>query len=371
MRLIIIIFVISNAFSMNSQDVNAFYVGHSLSDQIPDMVKSLADDHANVNFDWVYQSIPGAPLRWQWDRKDANDYYANPPHYYGFYDMNGGLPVGNFDVLVLTEAVPRYGNLIEETYEYADSFFVYSNLYNPEIKIYLYEDWHCILSGTPTQCDYDVDSNPWRQRIEDDLSMWESVVDTLNRRFNPTNPVCLIPAAQGLAQVYDSIYAGVLPGLNTIEDIFSDNIHLNDIGKYFVACVHFSTVFATSPVGLTNQLQVWWGGDFEAPSDELAIRFQEIAWNVASNYPNSCIATTVNNINVELENDITNIYPNPVSDFLFIDCERESPESKNFIYNIYGTLVYTTEMNKIDLSFLSPGIYFIKRKNTVLKFIKS
>ena len=176
MRILFLLLIFLSAFQIKAQNTKAFYVGHSLSDQIPDMVKSLANDHPSLNFDWVYQSIPGAPLRWQWERKDADDYTPNPPHYYGFYDENGGLPVGNFDVMVLTEAVPRYGELIEETYEYADSFFVYSNFYNPNIKVYLYEDWHCILSGTPTECDYDVDSNPWKQRIEDVICLCGKVL---------------------------------------------------------------------------------------------------------------------------------------------------------------------------------------------------
>jgi hypothetical protein len=290
--LLIVSVLLSSTLLIGQSNIKAFYIGHSLSDQIPDMVKSLADDHPDVGFDWAYQSIPGAPLRWQWQRKDANDYEGNPPYYYAFYNQEGGLPSGGFDIMVLTEAVPRHWSEwgIFETYQYADSFFVYANTYNPNIKVYLYEDWHCILSGTPTGCDYDIDSNPWRQRIDDDLPMWESVVDTLNARFSPTNPVCLIPATQGLAHVYDSIYAGVMPGLSDINDLFSDNIHLNDVGKYFVACVHFSTIFGTSPIGLTNQLKVWWGGNFEAPTPELALKFQQIAWEVSNTYTQSSLA---------------------------------------------------------------------------------
>lgn len=370
MRTIALLFIILNISSIEAQEVKAFYVGHSLSDQIPDMVKSLANDHVDASFNWVYQSIPGAPLRWQWNRKDANDYIPNPPHYYSFYDENGGLPKGDFDILVLTEAVPRYGDLINETYEFSDSFFVYSKLFNPQIKVYLYEDWHCILSGTPTQCDYDVDSNPWRERIDDDLPMWESVVDTLNSRFNPTNPVCLIPAAQGLAHVYDSIYAGVMPGLTSINEIFSDNIHLNDIGKYFVACVHFSTIFETSPVGLTNQLQVWWGGDFEAPSPELALKFQEIAWEVSTEYQNSCIGSTTNIDDQTNQNNELQVYPNPVYEILFVENDMVNPDQEYMVYNVYGKLVQTSQANKIDVSNLASGIYCLKYGNQSISFIK-
>ncbi len=348
MRKINLIFItlllITGSSQVFSQSINSFYIGHSLSDQIPDMVKSLAVDHSDVEFDWVYQSIPGAPLRWQWDRKEENDYVANPPYYYPFYDQEGGLPAGNFNTLVLTESVPRYGELINETYEYADSFFVYANEYNPNIKVYLYEDWHCVLSGTPTGCDYDVDSNPWRQRLEDDLPMWESVVDTLNTLYSPENPVCLIPAAQGLAHVYDSIYAGVMPGLTDILDIFSDNIHLTDVGKYFVACVHFATLFETSPVGLTNQTQVWWGGDFEAPSPELALKFQEIAWMIANEYPNSCLSTTTSlyeNDLIKEEFSLEN-YPNPFSSSTEIEWQSShAGQTTLIIVDIFGKKVTT------------------------------
>jgi hypothetical protein len=131
---LIVCVLLSTSF-LNAQTTRAFYIGHSLSDQIPDMVKSLADNHQDVAFAWAYQSIPGAPLRWQWDRKGANDYEGNPPHYYAFYNQVGGLRSGDFDVMVLTEAVPRYGELIQETYQYTDSFFVYAKTYNPNIRV--------------------------------------------------------------------------------------------------------------------------------------------------------------------------------------------------------------------------------------------
>ena len=135
-RFFFIMFLIVFMASAQAQNTQkAFYIGHSLSDQIPDMVKSLADDHPIVAFDWVYQSIPGAPLRWQWDRKAADDYNDIPPHHYGFYDQQFGLPSSTFTTLVLTESVPRYGNLIQETYQYADSFFVYAARFNPDIQV--------------------------------------------------------------------------------------------------------------------------------------------------------------------------------------------------------------------------------------------
>lgn len=297
-------------YSVQARQINAFYIGHSLSDQIPDMVMSFANDHPDARFAFTYQSIPGAPLRWQWDH--GATYIANPPYYAGYNDSRYGLPTGSFDVLVLTESVPRYDAIINESYAYSDSFYVYATQFNPDVRIFLYEDWHCLDSGTPTGCDYDIDSADWRQRLTDDLPMWESVVDHLNAKYSPVSPVCMIPGGQGLANLYDAIHAGSVPGLTSIADLFSDRIHLNDIGKYFIATIHFAVIFARSPIGLTSSTQHWWGGQFERPSRELATRLQEIAWSTVLTYPQSCLAQTNSDENERPESfDLLQNYPNP------------------------------------------------------------
>ena len=364
MKTRITILLLLVAFTLSAQQKNAFYIGHSLSDQIPDMVKSLSDDMFAVDFDWAYQSIPGAPLRWQWDRKINKDYSENPPYYYAFYSEEGGLPTGDYNVLVLTESVPRYWSIIDDTYQYADSLVTYALSYNPNIQIYLYEDWHCIKSGTPTGCDYDIDASPWRQRLDDDLAMWESVVDTLNNRFNPINPICMIPAGQGLARLYDAIEEGKVPGIASIEDIFSDDIHLTDVGKYFVACVHFAMIHNTSPVGLTNQTQVWWGGDFEPPTAAQAKIFQEIAWETVNSYERSCLNTSISTVeNIEVTEDISY---NTLTNLLTISNTKE----ETAIYNLYGKLVLVSTIGYIDLSNLPKGIYFIRNGDRINKVIR-
>ena len=44
--------------------ITAFYIGHSLSDQIPDMVASLSNQGKPGTFNWTYQGISeSAPLQ--------------------------------------------------------------------------------------------------------------------------------------------------------------------------------------------------------------------------------------------------------------------------------------------------------------------
>ncbi len=353
-------------YSLNTcaQTPKTYFVGHSLTDQIPDMVQSLSDDDPDVDFQWLFQSIPGAPLSWQYNQIYDQSSNPIPPHYYDFYDSTYGLPAGDFDMLILTEAVPRYWNIIESTYLYADSFYQYATAFNPNIQVYIYEVWHCLISGTPTACDYDIDANPWRQRLTDDLPMWESVVDTLNQKYNPTIPVCLIPGGQGLARLYDSIQVGAVPDVNDIEDLFSDDIHLTEVGKYFMACIHFATIHQKSPVGLTNQTQHWWGGNFTPPSPALALKFQEIAWETVINYPGNCFAASTA-VDVTLEQDNIQILPNPTDQIFEIQglIGDYTIEILDYQGTLHQTITSTTNRVEIDLQSLPAGLYFIKIQN--------
>jgi hypothetical protein len=85
-----------------------------------------------------------------------------------------------------------------------------------------------------------------------------------------------------MGRLHDEIEAGRVPGVSSIHDVFADDIHPNDVGFYFVAMVHYATIYGKDPTGLTNRLQNEWGGAFTPPPPALARRLQEIAWRVVS-----------------------------------------------------------------------------------------
>jgi hypothetical protein len=70
------------------------------------------------------------------------------------------------------------------------------------------------------------------------------------------------------------------------------------------------------------------------------------------------------------------IYPNPTKDFLFVDTSI-SKTSKIEIYSIIGSLVFskklttTNSTEKLDISKLPNGVYFLKINSSALKFIKN
>lgn len=298
-------------------------------------------------------------------QKKRNDYTPIPPHIQPYYHSQDGLANGQFEVLVLTESVPRFPSIIQETYAYADSFYTYAQQQRPNTRVYLYEDWHCLQSGTPTGCAWDINSNPWRQRLADDLPMWEGVVDYLNNKFKPTPPVCLIPGGQALGILHDSIQSGKVPGLKNISELFSDDIHLTDQGKYFMACVHFSTLFGRSPEGLPHQLYSMWGATFKAPTPSQSAAFQRIAWRAATGYRKSCIAPTTNARNIP--SAVFQLWPNPVTQTLYLQSETAFT-----IFDTMGRKVVQGQGSSWDVSGLSPGWYILQSKNgQSTRFLKS
>ncbi len=369
-KILLTIFLLTffNVVRTQSNSINGFYVGHSLTDYIGEMVRGLASSDSEVDFNFSYQQILGSPLRWQWQAIHRQDYTNSPDgSIYSFYDPVNGLPSGNYSHLILTESVPRHNNEwgIEETYNYLDSFYLYAIQYNTQIKPYLYEVWHCINSGTPTGCSYDIDANPFRQRLTDDLSMWESAIDTFNLRNNPIHPIKLIPAGQAIGLFYDKIYNGEIQGISSINEVFEDDIHGNDTIRYLVACVHFATLFEKSPVGLTNELNNWWGGAFGPFSPSLAEQLQEIAWQTVCNYEPLGINCSESLSNKKNTKEVLSIFPNPTSDFLFVKFNKPQTSSDLRLYDLTGKKIKSimsqnNTMEKMDLRDLNNGVYFLE-----------
>ena len=65
------------------------------------------------------------------------------------------------------------------------------------------------------------------------------------------------------------------------------------------------------------------------------------------------------------------IYPNPVSDFLMIRGLDESQVQSISIFNTFGQKLYEGDLKEqIDVSSLTPGVYFIRIGDKVEKFVK-
>ncbi len=354
--------------STTSQINKTFFLGHSLVNfHMPNMVNKLSIAGSNV-YSYSVNVGNGANLLYHWN---------NPTSGQG-NQWNTTLPLGGFENFIVTEAVPLLGHLQwSNTYRIADSLYHFAKLQNPNIQYYIYETWHCTNSGNGSTsgaggypCDWDPQSTTlWRQRLTIDLPKWESIADSIN--LIHTNDMLIIPAGRALAQLYDSIVANKVPGITSMNQLFSDNIHLTNAGNYFIACVMYGVIHKISPVGLPNQLTDEWGVPYTVfPTATQAAVFQRIAWKTLCGYPRDGVNCLTTNIN-ELNTDTFKIIPNPTQNIF--EVPSNSPLNIRIV-STNGSIIYENEnyfKEKINIE--KNGVYFIRiideNKNTINKKI--
>lgn len=82
------------------------------------------------------------------------------------------------------------------------------------------------------------------------------------------------------------------------------------------------------------------------------------------------ILNKINNSEINIENLL--IEPNPVNNEILISYQGENPPTELAILDEKGRVYLQTKFNnRIDVSFLPSGIYFMKVNNQICKFIKS
>ncbi|MFK7837220.1 MAG: hypothetical protein AB8B60_13460 [Sulfitobacter sp.] len=228
------------------------------------------------------QIINGAPLRYNWQESDTAE----------GVDARTVLPEGGVTHLILTEAVPLANHVKwSETEVYAQAFAGLATAANPQVRLFVQETWHSLKSGTGAEVDYDEQAHiPWRDRLDQDLSVWEGIVAEIAAGTrSETATVALIPAGQALARLHDEIAAGQVAGVDTIAALFDDDIHLNDMGHYFVAMVQYATLTGQSPLGLPGDFKDKFGKAFDTPDEDLARVLQRVAWDTVQAYAGAAV----------------------------------------------------------------------------------
>ncbi|UWR23516.1 hypothetical protein [Sulfitobacter sp. S190] len=257
-----------------STALTVLMVGHSLFGQTgPDMLDAALGEAGTVQA----QIINGAPLRYNWENADRAE----------GVDARALLPGGTVTDLILTEAVPLANHLQwSETEVYAEAFAGLALASHPQARVFVQEGWHSLNSGTGVQIAHDPGADqPWRARLQTDLADWQGIVDQL-RAGHPAaaEQIHLIPAGQALARLDTAIAAGQVPGVGAIAALFDDDIHLNDLGHYFVSMVQVASLRGVSPEGLPHTARDRYGTPFAAPAPDTARVMQEIAWQTVSEF---------------------------------------------------------------------------------------
>ena len=255
--------------------------GHSLTDPIPDPLQAMIRAAGFRGQTIARSTVPGSPMDWRWN---------NAPGY--------GLPdarhaIADYDVLVLTERVSvhitiEWHNSLDQALTWFNHAWTEGNG-GKGAETILYATWVGIDSGPDAANPYNDPQGliPFRERMDLEMEGWQSILDHVNaNRIAGSPPMRMIPGPLLMDELYDAIERGEVPGITNIAEFFSDDIHLNDLGAYYIALAHYAVIYNRDPRGLPNRL-----GMATSPSRELATWMQDTVWRVVSSYEGSGVGS--------------------------------------------------------------------------------
>lgn len=262
--------------------LNVYHLGHSLvGKDMPHMLAQLAvaGHRYHSQLGW------GATLQSHWEPDIAIGGFESENQHEQYREPIEAIDSGDYDAFVMTEMVEieaaiKYFNSAKYLTKFAERISQNS----PKTTIYFYETWHEV-----------TDPFGWLNRLDRDLEKyWEGkILHKALANLDGQVAIYMIPAGQVFSAFFKAV-ENVNRSATKIapEDIFArkqedgslDPIHINDIGNYFVALIHYAVLYRQSPEGLPYQLQKADGSAAKAPSPEVAALMQKITWKVVKDY---------------------------------------------------------------------------------------
>ena len=267
--------------------VRAFYSGHSLSDGVPEVVEQIARSLGH-RMDFETQSMGYSLLRQRTKGEvpSASDW---PGYRAGSNRGGSGLNVAEelrkpqrlasgdkYDALVVTERhdLPAIARK-ERTAVYLTDMAKHLLAGNPDAEVLLYHTWLHLDPDAPW---------PWIDYERAVLPMWECVASRANLDLSTRGNiprVRVLPGGAALAELAAALWEGKVPGVaarspgERVRLLFSDNVHMSDTGRYFLALVHYAVLFGRSPEGAAVPTSI-------AP--ETGRYMQTLGWQYAVSY---------------------------------------------------------------------------------------
>ena len=247
-------------------DARVVMSGHSLTDPIPDMLRPMVQATGGRGVVIDRSTIPGSPMDWRWNNT------AQP--------VDARSAMGNYDLLVLTERVPLlntmgYHNSADEALNWA------RHAWENGARTVLYATWVTRDTGPGSGDDTTEAHIPFRDRLQVEQARWLEIRDHVNRNRPDGMPeMVMIPGPRLMTALYDAIEAGTAPGLASMDALFRDDIHVNDLGAYVMALAHYAVIYGRTPLDVPLGL-----GRTPTPEPELARWLQQLVADVLAQTP--------------------------------------------------------------------------------------
>ena len=273
------------ADAVNSAQV--LFSGHSLIDNpLPEWVELIAKSQ-DKKIAWEQQNIVGSPVRVRTRGSDAEsdrwDGYSygknrNSEGMNVITELSKGTRIGTrqpYDTLVLAENHGSLGTIIwENAIGYLRHFHDRLLDANPQGRTLYVHTWLSLDKNDPA---------PWIEHEKAASTVWQCMAEkvrlTLAAENRPAN-LSVVPAGTALVALVEKVLDGKVAGISgstrqKLNRIFHDNVHLTDAGIYFVAAVHYASIYHQSPEGAAAPQTV---------PPALARELQAIAWAVTRDF---------------------------------------------------------------------------------------
>lgn len=237
-----------------ARDADRFFVsGHSLTDRpLPDMLEDMATQSGRY-LAWDRQHIGGSSIRQRSRGADGSPpgsgYAAglnragNPIDVLAEFDASA---THRYDVLIITEWHRVLDALLREDTvtslrDFQDRFIAA----NPGGLSYFFAPWADLSDP--------ADPGDWIDYERSASPIWQCLVANVNRdraRRSRDDRIHFIPASLALADVVERLTSGeAMAGFEgmapeaVIAQLFSDRVHLTEVGSYYLAVVTYAAVF--------------------------------------------------------------------------------------------------------------------------------
>jgi hypothetical protein len=275
--------------------VKQIHSGHSLTDPLfyphwPGQYVNLISNVTGIVSWQIMNSIgkstvPGSTIKYRWD----NTISTGGP--------DARHKIENWEVLSITERVP----LAVEGGSNQSWYLARIQEQKIFLSKFVEQAWRfgdggrgaAVLLWT-TWTNIDDSDGPFRAMLDIQGKEWEAMQDNANEnRPSGAQPVYIIPGHRMMARIYDDIEKGIVPGITNIKQLFSDNIHTNELGAYAIAMIHYACMYNKSPIGLPNLLIPNPPANTPIPTHEFAGYVQQMVWDVVTSYPRTGIYSSM------------------------------------------------------------------------------
>ena len=267
--------------------VRAFYSGHSLSEGVPEVVEQIAlslGDRLSFEVQVLGYSllrqrtkgeIPSAS-EWSGYRVGQNRGGAGLNVAEELRQPRRLAPGDKYDVLVVTERhdLPAIARR-EGTAFYLTEMSKHLLAGNSDAEVLFYHTWLNVDTDAPWS---------WINYERAVVPMWECIASRANLDLPARGDaprVRLLPGGGALAELAAALWDGKVPGVAAMAPgarvrlLFSDNVHMSDVGRYIIALVHYAVLFGRSPEGAAIRAPV---------SPETGRYMQTFAWQYVVAY---------------------------------------------------------------------------------------